>query len=610
MPRSPPRRRRPNPPRPTSSPALPDSSEEESPSGGSGSGLTLRRAEATGHAVWLQSKAQGLTARCNELIHKKFTPEQADETYFRGDVSSRLQVEKLDIVPDGPDKGKIQSVTTIRTTDAAIFDDGQDKNNATVVARGPGILEIRPARDRPVERKATWDDQLILQTEEGASGKVIQKKITLTRNPRLIDLTQGTLDARSTIIVWLKPKPTPATPGGATRSSSGSASESYQIDMLKALDRVHLAAPGRTMDARDFLEVKFESRPPVASSNPSANPNLAPVAAAEPAPPAVQPPVEGNPLAETKPELAEKPSSEPDVVVKANRVWAKLLLHPKEGVAPEPRDLAGIGDSKTEIQMVFLRGAVDYHQDPAPGKQRGTDVTGDALDVIGQGDGKSKFTVYHRDPYASKLAPAQLALLPPARVVTEEFITTGQKIGLDQKIDQAWVDGPGTLTQMAKRGLLTDKGLDDPAGKVDAKAPPDAPTAPMTISWQQAMRFYGRPPSAQDPAVARAEFYADVRAEMEDSLLVCQEMKSYMDRTVTLTRPKPDPNAPPTEPEPKPQIAWIDCLRRVTAITRKVDPATQAPAPAAADRGRARHLRQAHGQLPGRGRRQGLPLQP
>ena len=250
--------------------AAPDPSQEQD--SGGGSALTLRRAEATGHAVWLQSKSDGLTVRCNELIHKKLTPEQADETYFRGDATTRLQVEKLELVKDGPDTGKVQSVMTIRTTDATIFDDGQNKNDATVVARGPGVLEIRPARDRPVERKATWDDQLILQTEE-VVGRAVQKKITLTRNPKLVDLTRGTLDARAKIVIWLKPKPraavAAAAPGiGNTATASRSAAESYEIDMLRAWERVHLAAPNRTMDARDLLEVKFESPTPVARREP------------------------------------------------------------------------------------------------------------------------------------------------------------------------------------------------------------------------------------------------------------------------------------------------------------------------------------------------------
>src|SRR5262249_30666121 len=63
---------------------------------GSLGGLTLRRAEATGHAVWLQSVSQATKTRCNELIYKKLLPEAPDETYLRGDARTKLWVEKLD----------------------------------------------------------------------------------------------------------------------------------------------------------------------------------------------------------------------------------------------------------------------------------------------------------------------------------------------------------------------------------------------------------------------------------------------------------------------------------------------------------------------------------
>ena len=69
-------------------------------------GLTLRRAVATGHAVWLQSLSQGTKSRCNELIYKKLAPEKPDETYLRGDPATKLWVEKVDIAQDGPNKGK------------------------------------------------------------------------------------------------------------------------------------------------------------------------------------------------------------------------------------------------------------------------------------------------------------------------------------------------------------------------------------------------------------------------------------------------------------------------------------------------------------------------
>src|SRR5262249_62090229 len=78
----------------------------DAPAGDTASNLTLRRADATGHNVRLLSAGQGVKARCNELIHKKLLPDAPDETYFRGDATTRLVVEKEDVAAEGPDKGK------------------------------------------------------------------------------------------------------------------------------------------------------------------------------------------------------------------------------------------------------------------------------------------------------------------------------------------------------------------------------------------------------------------------------------------------------------------------------------------------------------------------
>ncbi len=74
---------------------------------------------------------------------------------------------------------------------------------------------------------------------------------------------------------------------------------------------------------------------------------------------------------------------------------------------------------------------------------------------------------FRLDPKAAA-SPSQLLakikalgpLVPLARVETDDFTVEGPIIGLDQKTDKAWVDGPGTMTQLAPPDLLTEKGLD------------------------------------------------------------------------------------------------------------------------------------------------------
>ena len=203
--------------------------------------LALREAIASGHAVWLRSEAQGITTRCNELIYNKLLPERPDQTYLRGDATTKLQVEKLEYVAEGPEKGQVESVTTIRSIDATIFDDGRTEGPGTIVSRGPGLLETRPARDKPVERTAYWEDQIEMRDEVGPD-KNAQKRITLTGNPKFVDTTeQATLEGRRTssrIVVTLRPKPKPET---ATQLASAATPKA-----ARAVPSLRRRPPGRS----------------------------------------------------------------------------------------------------------------------------------------------------------------------------------------------------------------------------------------------------------------------------------------------------------------------------------------------------------------------------
>jgi hypothetical protein len=571
--------------------------------GGTAGGLTLRHARATGHAVWLQSPSQGIKARCNELIHDKFGTERPDETYLRGEADRKLWVEKVEVAAaDGPDKDKAkgQAVTTIRAIDATIFDNGKGSDNSTVVARGPGTLDIRPARDRPVERQATWQDTLLMQPEdlvaqaEPGAARRDYRRITLTGRPKFIDLEKSTtLDARKTIVVRLRPAPKPAAPPPPATASASAApaasSGSYELDLLVAYEDVHLTSPGKTMTARDVLTAVFEPTPPAPAT---ASAPATTIVATPPAP--AGEPVAAADAAATTEKPAEKPPAkpaDPDVTVRANVVWAQILRRPGAKTADAGRG-PGEDGSQEEVRQVRLRGGVVFHQDPGAGKSQGTDVVGEALDVTNLGEGKSLFQVRNIDPTGPESARPRAARLialgakeaakpedeaPPAVVTTDEFKVTGPVIGLDQSTDHAWVDGRGTLTRWSDPDLLTDKSLvEDEAKARDAKVAAKAkPKVPLTISWKTKMNFYGRPATPDVDQVGWAEFSTDVRAEMEDRLIVCRDMNVFLDRTVALVRPKSKGDAPKAEggeAEPQAEVSLVECIGKVVAISRKVDP--------------------------------------
>lgn len=603
---------------------------------GSMSNLALKRADASGHNVFLISAAQGVRVRCNELIHKKQFPDAPDETYFRGDRTTPLSVEKLDIAQDGPSKGQVTSYSRIVTTDATIFDEGRGAENATIVARGPGQLWLHPAPDKPFERTAKWEDQLTLKPESlpGApiNSATARKQIILTGSPSFNDIpSKSSLSARRTLVVWLRPKAGQAVPATAkqkpAQGAAGPAGGQFEIDKLVALADVHLTAPGKTLVARDRLDAVFENVPAAATPAGAPAPSVAAVAVTSPVTQEVVP--REKP---TRP-AADAPR-DPEARAVANNVWAKILLRPGMGKNLKPPAAGaasglglgmgngnGNGDGQAEIDKVYLRGAVTFHQDPSREKTRGTDVVGEAVDVFSPGQNNMRLVVFHKlppedgkpatttrvvqptsakvadrassaeNPPASRadrsspyrrLTPAEEASL--ARVDTDSVAIRGEVIGLDQKSNQAWVEGRGAITHLASRGLLTDKGLTNPPdGEKPRETKPvagrgaPAPAAPVkmvpiTIRFTKGMTFFGHSTNLRGRPAARAEFYENVHAESDEATLECGEvMRTYLDRTIDLIRPAPG-NQAKTSNEPRADLAMIECVKDVVIVNQKVDP--------------------------------------
>ncbi len=197
------------------------------------------------------------------------------------------------------------------------------------------------------------------------------------------------------------------------------------------------------------------------------------------------------------------------------------------------------------------------------------------------------------------------------------MVIRGHQIGLDQATDYAWVNGNGSLTQMAARGFFSDKGLEsqksqsseagkkeknnkgkEPKGKGQEKETKPAPTSPMTIVFAglpsngKGMEFFGRSTDPKGQTVATAEFYRDVHAETDESTLDCQEvMRTFFDKPIKLAQVKAapakpattttttadsvaesDPATPPPPPEPKPELAMIVAVKNVVVVNTKRDP--------------------------------------
>lgn len=193
---------------------------------GTGAGLSVHQLRATGDAVWLRSPSQRIMAHCTEVTFRRLPPDQGDETCLRGEGETKVWVQKEETAAEGLGKGLRRWVTTIMATDVTILEDGQDRENRTIVARGPGrlathpaedrpfraieapgpdLFESSPARNKPVERKATWQDQLIMRTVFDSHDRPTQK-VTLTGRPTFFGPESETLSADTSLVITLKPK--------------------------------------------------------------------------------------------------------------------------------------------------------------------------------------------------------------------------------------------------------------------------------------------------------------------------------------------------------------------------------------------------------------------
>jgi hypothetical protein len=610
-------------------------------------GLTLQRAHATGHAVWLLLPSQGVKLRCNELIQARQAPYKPDQTYFRGDRTRLLEIEKVELVEDeGPDRGKIASVTNIWAVDATLFDNGTGMDAANVLAHGPGRLETRPERNQPVERVAIWQDKFILHNELGTGNQVLKKIIYLTGDrPCFIDKLQETmLDSAYLIKVTLKPKPAAPLPGNNSSASTGLAAKlragavdnrpepmpvtdmspgstvnsksstgdqlgeagrgggKLEIEKLHALRDAHLTAPAKTMTARERLDADFikAQATHVATTN-ATGADASGAAAERPVQPQQQDVNAANEDEQvTAQPTAEKPPTEPPMIGSCDRLWAKIIIMPKPEPAPDQalaqrlkkaktvaaRKGSGKTETDAEVRNVWMSGNVALHQDPAEGKTKGQDAFGEALYLDNRGPNQAITYIYQRDPTEKTYLPGPL---PPAHVENQDItITDAGVIRMNQGTDQAWAEGPGTLTQMTSRGFLTDKSKSEPqadktAGDLksvdgpsqvvlsgapvktgiatlvtqskkpeDPSAPKDTAVAskpttragrplgervPMTIGFSENMEFTGRSVDPEGRPAARADFHGIVTAQMEDALLHCKEkMIAFTDQEVPLAQ--------------------------------------------------------------------------
>ena len=532
----------------------------EPPDAGPLSGLVLHRAVAKGHAVWLQSTANGMRALGNELRYTRCAPDP-DQIFLLAD--RQTEIVKTDFHTTGKDKGKPQSISTILTKDVTIYQYPAGTRPPSVIARGPGTLETRAAGREEVERFASWQDSLTMVSAEGSE----QRRVTLTGHPRIRSASQGDISADRSIVADLFPKakaPVILADGKPVPAATGDA---LRITKLVADGDVHLvtpetpanptanppreASPGRQIIARNTLTAHFREategqipKKPPASSPIAAQPDLV---AALPQDPAAKPKM----VAPAKP-------PEPAMNAIADQVVALVLQQE--------------GSDKGQVQDATLAGHVEIHQDPAKGKTQGTDITADSVRL--QNKGVNRVLVYANGTPAN-----------PAIAKTDGRKIVGPVLVLDQSTDHAWVRGTGRLeTEQADTDFLDDSAPIVADANSDKKtARPAKKKGPLIITWgakpddpEAWMNFFGRPDDYGDgvPESAYAFFHSNVHANTDESSLQADQLKATFDGPIAFVKAKETETPRSGEKTPGPQIARLHALGHVDITARKYDPET------------------------------------
>jgi hypothetical protein len=516
------------------------------------SGLSLQRAYASGHAVWVQSQSetQRLKARGNELTYERHAPARPDVIYFRGDKYTLAEIYKLGA--EGAEKGKVVSIDTIRADDLTIFPALNPGEDATMVARGPGTLESRPDGDKPIDHTAAWRDRLEVQTV--GSGKDARRRILLIDRAEVASPTQATMTATDRLIAYLRPKdPDAASKPKPKADAAGRRGDASGIDWAEGFGHVHMVTVPKPatderphiLDARKHFTAVFEAAA------------VAPVAPApEPAPVDASP--QAAPPEPSKTADAPKKKPDPTIHAEATEVWARVV------------EVPGAGDKKKwDIKEARFRERVVIHQEPAPGKRRGNDVTGNAVDVHNRGEGKVWLL-------------AQGLPGEPARAMTDGRMIEGPILGVDQAANYQWVKGAGRLVQDATVEAMDSKTdgstLRTSAGEDATKSKGlGLGKGPMEVRWQTEMCFYGQPPDIEGrPDLAWAWFLGRVRADGRDVFLSCEQMEVHFDRSIAFTKPPKDPNAPAAAKEDadKTDIEAVHCLDDTDPRLLSRDPRT------------------------------------
>lgn len=501
--------------------ATSESGEEAAPFGGLDTRLKFSRMLARGSRVVFDSEKQNLHAEMDQLLYS------AQE---RQAVLSALQYVHVQ-----------QAETTIVCPEIVILQDPHGKVHS-LWCRNAGELQHVDPQTGQLDLAARWGRQLRVTPEEGTGLHLIE----LERHAAVFQPQEKVDLSAEYIRLWVRQN----AEGSGAAASAAPGGESWRgskvtPERMLAIENVRFHSENLQGSTRR-LEAWFqeEQSPLDLTAQPQPLPGLHSASRPADAAPKLLP----RDVQRAQYSVADEralPTIAPGRASSVRRPYrrtpdseriAKPTPPPNRGRSSEPMQISAeqiklnvVREAETgqaHVRQVITTGNVNLQQ-AGQGGDSSLKIEGDRIEVD--------------NPDASNVNQIVHVYGKPARILNPEMNLSGNKLHLDRRSNTARVVGPGVMQTFVNSDLEGNK-----------LAGPSA----LNVWWKQQMVFDGR----------TASFYEDVRTQLDESSLFCQEMQVVLSRRIDFQEEGTGGNASRRETD----IDSLVCKYAVELESRKI----------------------------------------
>jgi hypothetical protein len=378
----------------------------------------------------------------------------------------------------------------------------------TTLATGPGHVDMLDEKNREkITGQAFWNEKMTT-SRDGEFDLIV-----LTGAGKFHDRENDQLLQGETLKVWMtlpdSPPPGTTPAPGADQQAGG-----RRVHHLEAIGNVSTRSKDLNIHDTSRLVVRFRDVLPAAElpAPMTPVPGTAPPSGRDPRLPA--------PTGPMTPMTPMAPVTNPIVVGVPNAPTTPKKDEPPRPIFLSARNIEAWvvrAGPKNDLERLWCEGTVDVKQAASDPKEKGLAVNGDTLAMDCHPEGN----LLEVTGDLAQLRSDRLYILGPV-------------VNIDQPRNLAWVNGAGAMQVESKTNF---------AGENLGKA------VPMTILWKKKMFFTG----------ITAEFEESIQASQENSLLSCEVLTVFFDRTVSL-KPTAKPDGPPKTPGKEEEPARVKNL--------------------------------------------------